>query len=52
MVKQSLPAIWVPMVTENTPLILDLSDLAKPLATQMDYLATIRDGSTGKLVNG
>jgi len=51
-VEQSLPAIWVPLVTDDTPLILDLSDLAKPLATQMDYLATVRDGSTGKLVNG
>lgn len=29
-----------------------MSDLAKPLAKQMDYLATVRDGSTGKLVNG
>jgi len=52
MVKHSLSAIWGPLVTENTPLILDLSDLAKPLATQMDYLATVRDGSTGKFVNG
>jgi len=51
-VKQSLPAIWVPLVVDDTPLILDLSDLAKPLATQMDYLATVRDGSTGRLVNG
>jgi hypothetical protein len=51
-VKKSLPAIWVPLVGDDTPLILDLSDLAKPLATQMDYLATVRDGSTGKLVNG
>ena len=51
-IKQSLPNIWVPLVTDDTPLILDLSDLAKPLATQMDYLANVRDGSTGKLVNG
>jgi hypothetical protein len=50
--KQSIPAIWVPLVTGDTPLILDLSDLAKPLAEKMDYLATVRDGSTGKLVNG
>jgi len=51
-VKQRLPAVWLPLVTEDTPLILDLSDLAKPLAEKMDYLATVRDGSTGKLVNG
>ena len=51
-IKRLLPTIWVPMVADDTPLILDLSDLAKPLATQMDYLATVRDGSTGKFVNG
>jgi len=33
-VKKSLPAIWVPLVGDDTPLILDLSDLAKPLATR------------------
>lgn len=51
-VKESLPAVWLPLVTKDTPLILDLSDLAKPLARKMDYLATVRDGSTGALVNG
>jgi len=51
-IKQSIPAIWLPLVRDDTPLILDLSELAKPLATQMDYLATVRDGSTGELVNG
>jgi len=43
---------WLPFVREETPIILDLSDLAKPLAKKMDYLATVRDGSTGALVNG
>lgn len=47
-----LPNIWLPFVQDDTPIILDLSDLAKPLAKKMDYLATVRDGSTGKLVNG
>ena len=51
-VKECLPRVWVPLVREDTPIILDLSDIAKPLATQMDYLATVRDGSTGQLVNG
>jgi len=51
-IKQSIPTIWLPLFSDDTPLILDLSELAKPLATQMDYLATVRDGSTGKLVNG
>ncbi len=51
-IKAALPDLWLPMVREDTPIILDLSDLAKPLAKKMDYLATVRDGSTGQLVNG
>ena len=51
-VKVALPGLWLPMVSEDTPIILDLSDIAKPLAKKMDYLATVRDGSTGQLVNG
>ena len=51
-VKESLPGLWLPYLQDDTPIILDLSDLAKPLAKKMDYLATVRDGSTGELVNG
>jgi len=51
-VKALVPHVWLPLMTDDTPLILDLSDLAKPLARKMDYLATVRDGSTGELVNG
>ena len=51
-IKAALPDLWLPMVGEDTPIILDLSDLAKPLAKKMDYLATVRDGSTSQLVNG
>ena len=51
-VKAALPSLWLPMVRDETPIILDLSDIAKPLAKKMDYLATVRDGSTGQLVNG
>jgi len=51
-VKATLPNLWLPMDRKDTPTILDLSDLAKPLAKKMDYLATVRDGSTGQLVNG
>jgi hypothetical protein len=51
-VKAALPGLWLPLVREDTPIILDLSDIAKPLAKKMDYLATVRDGSTGQLVNG
>ena len=51
-VEDALPEVWLPFVQNDTPIIVDLSDLAKPLAKVMDYLATVRDGSTGKLVNG
>lgn len=50
--KTALSDLWLPLVRDETPIILDLSDLAKPLAKKMDYLATVRDGSTGQLVNG
>jgi hypothetical protein len=51
-IKEALPQVWLPQFNDDTPIILDLSDLAKPLARKMDYLATVRDGSTGELVNG
>lgn len=47
-----LPQVWLSFFKNDTPIILDLSDIAKPLARKMDYLATVRDGSTGRLVNG
>ena len=47
-----MPGLWLPYLQDDTPIILDLSDIAKPLAKKMDYLATVRDGSTGELVNG
>ena len=50
--KAELPALWLPFIQDGTPIILDLSDIAKPFARKMDYLATVRDGSTGELVNG
>jgi len=50
--KAELPEFWLPFIQDDTPIILDLSDIAKPLAKKMDYLATVRDGSTGELVNG
>jgi hypothetical protein len=51
-IETALPQVWLGFVQDYTPIILDLSDLAKPLAKKMDYLATVRDGSTGELVNG
>jgi len=51
-IKSVSPQVWLPFVQDDTPIILDLSDIAKPLAKKMDYLATVRDGRTGELVNG
>lgn len=51
-IKAELPVNWLPFIKDDTPIILDLSDIAKPFAKKMDYLATIRDGSSGELVNG
>jgi hypothetical protein len=51
-IKVQLPENWLPFINNDTPIILDLSDIAKPFAKKMDYLATVRDGSTGQLVNG
>ena len=39
-------------IRERTLLVLDLSDIAKPYAEKMEYLARVRDGSTGGLANG
>ena len=51
-IKSELPSNWLPFFKDDTPIILDLSDIAKPFAKKMDYLATVRDGNTGELVNG
>jgi len=50
--KSQLPQFWQPFIKDDTPIILDLSDIAKPYAKKMDYLAMVRDGSNGQLVNG
>ncbi len=39
-------------IEPDTPLILDLTDLAKPRAKRMEYLDLVRDGSEDKLVQG
>jgi hypothetical protein len=51
-INKQLPNLWLPLIKDDTPIILDLSDIAKPLAKKMDYLAVVRDGSNGKLING
>ena len=50
--KAALPDLWRPRVEDNTSIILDLPNIAKPLARKMDCPATVRDASTGQLVNG
>lgn len=39
-------------VGKRTLLILDISDIAKPYAEKMEYLARVRDGSSGEIVDG
>jgi len=39
-------------VHSDTLLVLDISDIMKPYTEKMEYLATVRDGSTGELVDG
>jgi len=39
-------------VKEETLLIIDPSDLAKPYAEKMQYLARVRDGREGEIANG
>lgn len=43
---------WGARVQVDTPIIIDLTDLAKPRARKMKYLAYVRDGSEDKLVPG
>ena len=39
-------------ITDRTLLVLDLSDIAKPYAEKMEYLARVRDGSKGEIAKG
>lgn len=39
-------------IRERTLLILDVSDITKPYAEKMEYLARVRDGSTGQIADG
>jgi len=49
---ERLAAMGGRRVAENTGLCLDLSDLRKEYARKMEYLAKVRDGSTGELHDG
>jgi len=39
-------------VAPDTPIVIDITDLAKPRAKRMEYLANVYDGSEHKLVSG
>ena len=39
-------------VHEDTLIVIDPTDICKPYARKMPYLAHVRDGSTGEIVNG
>lgn len=39
-------------IEPQTPIVIDLTDLAKPRARKMEYLALVRDGSKGHIVTG
>lgn len=39
-------------IGKRTLLVLDPSDITKPYAEKMEYLARVRDGSAGKITNG
>lgn len=41
-----------PRIGERTLLVIDPSDLTKKYAEKMEYLARVRDGSTGKITDG
>jgi len=49
---RSLGRIGSERVKKDTLLVLDISDIAKKYAERMEYLATVRDGSSGTLASG
>jgi len=51
-VQQQIVAHAARRVTGDTLIVVDPTDIRKPYAQAMPHLATVRDGSTGQLVNG
>lgn len=43
---------FINKIQPDTPLIIDMTDIAKPRAKRMQYIATVRDGSEGILTKG
>ena len=51
-VREILLRLAAPRVGTETLLVVDLTDVMKPYARKIEYLARVRDGSTKKLGNG
>ena len=51
-VRRNLLALAAPRVGRETLLVVDLTDVSKRYARQMEYLARVRDGSRGELRDG
>ena len=51
-VRRNLLALAAPRVGREALLVVDLTDVSKPYARQMEYLARVRDGSRGELRDG
>jgi hypothetical protein len=51
-VQQQIVAHAARRVAADTLVVIDPTDIRKPYAQAMPHLATVRDGSTGELVNG
>ena len=51
-VRKNLLRLAAPRVGTETLLVVDLTDVIKPYARKMEYLARVRDGSAKKLGNG
>ena len=51
-VRENLLKLAAPRVRRETLLVVDLTDVRKPYARKMEYLARVRDGSRGDLGDG
>ena len=51
-VRENLLTLAAPRITADTLLVVDPTDLSKPYARSMEYLARVRDGSKGELADG
>jgi hypothetical protein len=51
-VQRNLLSLAAKSVGDETLLVVDPTDISKPYARSMEYLARVRDGSTGELTNG